>query len=209
MISIFNRLFIRGLIIVLPVTLTLALIIWLVSRLEGVFAYLIKSVVGPNLYLPGAGILLSIFIILIVGSLVSNYLTERFVTFFVSRFEKIPLVKTIYNPLKDLISLFGNQSNSMNMQRVVLVDIWSNGVQVVGLVTRDSFEDIPTISGFTNEKIAVYFPLSYMFGGYTLLVPKDRVEEVDLPVDRALKLAITGWIHVKNSEKEHKDESNR
>jgi uncharacterized membrane protein len=169
-----------------------------VTRLESIFGYVIKNTLGESLYLPGAGLLLSVLIIFVIGSLVSNYLTERIVNYFFSRFEKIPLIKTIYNPLKDLISLFGNQSASMNMQRVVLVDVLSNGVKMLGLVTRDSFEDLPELEGHIQESIAVYFPLSYMFGGYTLIVSKDQVEEVNIPVDRALKLAITGWIHVKS-----------
>mgnify|MGYP000411473184 CR=1 FL=1 len=69
---------------------------------------------------------------------------------------------------------------------------------MVGLVTRDHFTDIPEFSekNFVpdQELIAVFIPLSYALGGYTVLVNKNKVKKLDIPVEKALSLAITGWV---------------
>jgi len=100
-------------------------------------------------------------------------------------------LKCTTNPLKDLFALFGNSGANQNMKRVVLVNMVGRGKQI-GLVTRDDFQDLKCPE--LNDHVAVYFPMSYMFGGFTALIPKQDVSEIDIPVDRALKLAITGWI---------------
>jgi uncharacterized membrane protein len=60
-------------------------------------------------------------------------------------------------------------------------------------VTRETFHDLP-LKGAADGKIAVYFPLSYGLGGFTFLVPKENVQEIDIPIEKAMSLAITGWV---------------
>ena len=71
---------------------------------------------------------------------------------------------------------------------MVLVPL-SDGIEVLGLVTREDLEELPG-----SQLVSVYVPLSYMLGGITILVSKDKVKKVDMPVDMALKLAVTAWI---------------
>lgn len=145
---------------------------------------------------PGMGILSSMLIILGVGFLLNNFLTVKLFTYVEAQFSKVPFVKTIYGPLKDLMGLFASNSNE-NMKRVVLVEFPQFETKLMGLVTRDSFSDVPEM-GIGEDKISVYIPGSYILGGVTVLVPRTNVTELDIPVDRAMKLAITGWIHSKN-----------
>jgi uncharacterized membrane protein len=63
------------------------------------------------------------------------------------------------------------------------------GIEVLGLVTREDLEEIQDAS-----KVVVYVPFSYMLGGITLIVPREKVRIVDMPVDQALKLSVTAWI---------------
>ena len=109
-----------------------------------------------------------------------------------NQFEKVPLIKAIYNPLKDLMSLFGSGSSN-TAKKVVLVDLDKVGIRTIGLVMREEFDDLP-VGTFADDMIAVYIPMSYMLGGFTTLVPRSSVVEVDIPVEKAIKLAITGWI---------------
>ena len=78
-------------------------------------------------------------------------------------------------------------------KKVVLVKHPQLGFECIGLVTREEFDDLP-IGIVSPNIVAVYIPLSYMLGGVTALIPKSEVKEVDIPVERAIKLAITGWI---------------
>jgi uncharacterized membrane protein len=65
----------------------------------------------------------------------------------------------------------------------------------LGLVTRENFSDLP-IKSLMDGKVAVYLPFSYGVGGYTILVQKSQIIEVDLPIEKAMSLAITGWVKV-------------
>ncbi|MFA5583618.1 MAG: DUF502 domain-containing protein [Bacteriovoracaceae bacterium] len=184
-----NQLFFKGLIVVLPISLTFYILFLISVRLESFFGDLLSQVVGKELYVPGLGIVATVGVVLLVGFLVNNYFTGRIFHWFNSLMERVPLIKVIYNPLKDLMALIPGGGNAKENQRVVLVPLPGLGVKTLGLVTREELDEIKS-----KEMISVYVPLSYMLGGITLIVPRDSVEKVDMPVDQALKLAVTAWI---------------
>ena len=193
-----NQLFFRGFIVVMPVTITLYLLYVLSVKVEGIFGDIIKTILGPQNYVPGLGIGLTVIVIFIAGILVSNFITGRIIQFFISKFEKVPLIKAIYGPLKDLMSLFSSGGHNQ-MKRVVMIHFKENDFKTIGLVTREEFDEFE--KGVLEEnRIAVYIPMSYMLGGFTCLVPREVVTPVDIPVDQAIKLAITGWIKAESSD---------
>ena len=188
-----NQIFFKGLIVVLPITLTFYLLYWASIKVESIFAPMLGRVLGEWLYVPGLGILLSLGLIMLVGVLVSNYITGRFFILLTSILEKVPLIKAIYNPLRDLMGLIpGKSSDGSKLQRVVLVPLEPMGVKTLGLVTREALDELPG-----KDLISVYIPLSYMLGGITVLIEPSKVEKVDMPVDVALKLSVTSWIKAK------------
>lgn len=190
--KIVNKLFFKGLIVVLPVTVTIYVLVLVATKAESVFGGLIKNIIGANLYVPGLGIILTFLAILGVGILVSNFITGKIINWAIEKFESFPLIKAIYRPLKDLIGLFASE-NENAMKKVVFVNFEKMGFKAMGLVTREEFSDLPS-NAVEPGKIAVYIPMSYMLGGFTAIVSKDQVQEVDIPVEKAFKLAITGWI---------------
>jgi uncharacterized membrane protein len=192
-----NQIFFKGLIVVLPITLTFYLLVWASYKIESIFGSTIEWLVGRWLYIPGLGIVVSIIFILLVGLLVNNYITGRFFEWLSETLEKVPLIKVIYNPLKDLMALIpGRSSDKDRPQRVVLVPLGPMGGQALGLVTREELDELPG-SGL----ISVYIPLSYMLGGITILIEKEKVKKVDIPVDQALKLSLTAWIKASEKDK--------
>lgn len=196
MLKFLNKIFFNGLFVLIPVTLTVYLILAISKASEKLFAPVISRFFGEDFNIPGFGLVLTFLFILFVGILVSNFITGRLIKFFISQFEKVPFIKTIYNPLKDLMSLFSQGSNK-NMKKVVVIKLKETGMDTLGLITREDFSDIgETIFG--DNKVAVYIPLSYMVGGVTVIVDKSEVKEVDIPVEKAFKLAITGWIKSEN-----------
>ena len=193
-----NQIFFKGLIAVLPITLTFYLLFWASINIESLFGSALRYVLGQDLYIPGLGILLTIVFIFMVGLLVNNYVTGRFFAWLTQSLEKIPLIKAIYNPLKDLMALIPGRSSDKNKpQRVVLVQLDSVGAEVLGLVTREDLEELGD-----SSKVTVYVPFSYMLGGVTLIVPKEKVKKVDMPVDQALKLSVTSWIKASEEKRE-------
>lgn len=192
-----NQIFFQGLIVVLPITLTFYLLYWASVKVESFFASALKYLLGQELYIPGLGIMLTVVLIFLVGLLVNNYITARFFTWITSLLEKVPLIKAIYNPLKDLMALIpGKTSEKDRNQRVVLVPLESLGVKTLGLVTREHLDELPH-----GELIAVYIPLSYMLGGMTVLIEKHKVEKVEMSVEQALKLSVTAWIRASEKER--------
>lgn len=189
-----NQIFFKGLIVVLPITLTFYLLYWASVNVESIFAPMLARVLGDFLYVPGLGILLSLIFIMLVGVLVSNYITGRVFTWITGLLEKVPLIKAIYNPLRDLMGLIPGKSDGSKLQRVVLVPLEPMGVKALGLVTREDLTELPG-----KNLIAVYIPLSYMLGGITVLIEPSKVEKVDIPVDVALKLSVTSWIKARET----------
>lgn len=188
-----NQIFFKGLIVVLPIMLTFYLLYWASAKVEGLFGSVVLAVVGQEFYWRGTGIVLTVVVIFTVGLLAHNYFTGRIFRWFTDQLEKFPLIKVIYNPLKDLMALIPGRTEHVGNQRVVLVPL--NGVQVMGLVTREGLDELPG-----TNLISVYVPFSYMLGGLTFLVPADQVVKVDMPVDQALKLSVTAWIKAKPRE---------
>ena len=190
-----NQTFFKGLIVVLPITLTFYLLIWASYKIESLFGSALEMLLGKWFYIPGLGIAVTLLFIFLIGVLVNNYITGRFFSWLTRTLEKVPLIKVIYNPLKDLMALLpGRSSEKTKPQKVVLVPLGPLGVEVLGLVTRDELDELPG-----ENLISVYVPLSYMLGGITLLVSRDKVKKVDIPVDQALKLSVTAWIKAQDN----------
>jgi uncharacterized membrane protein len=192
-----NQIFFKGLILVLPITLTFNLLYWAVIKVESLFKSSLLFLLGKEFYIPGLGILLTAIIILLVGLLVDNFIIGKIINWFTRLLERVPLIKIIYNPLKDLMGLIpGGDKAKEKPQRVVLVPLPGLGVEALGFVTREELEEI-------NNKnlVSVYIPLSYMLGGITILIEREKLKKVDMKVDQALKLAVTAWIKADGAEK--------
>lgn len=192
-----NQIFFKGLIFVLPVTLTFYLLYWASFKIESLFKSILLWGLGKELYVPGLGIVVTIVFIFLVGLLVSNYLTAQAVNWVTGTLEKVPLIKAIYNPLKDLMSLIPGGAKKGNPQRVVLVPLPGLGVEALGLVTREELDELPG-----RNLISVYVPLSYMLGGITLLIEREKVKKVEMKVEEALKLSVTAWIKAEGQERQ-------
>jgi len=189
--SFLYKIFWKGLITVLPVSLTFYILVWAIKGIDGILGQNLKVILPEFLYFPGIGILGSFVIICLVGLILNNFVAGKFFSYLEEQLEKLPFVKTIYGPLKDLMGLFATNANQ-NMKRVVLVQM-PNDIHLLGLVTREHFYDISQNS-IADEKVAVFIPGSYIMGGLTIIVNKSSLKELDIPVDKAMKLAITGWI---------------
>ncbi len=184
------RIFLKGLLTILPFTITIYLLIWIATRAEQAFSEPLKTWLPRPLYFPGAGLLLTTVLIFLVGLIVNNYLAARLWAWIEETLLKVPFIKTIYNPLRDVMNLFSHDSNQPS-KRVVLVDL--DTISILGLITRDAFEEFAP--GTIPEKhAAVFIPYSYAIGGFTVLVPRSRLREINMAPERAMQLAITAWI---------------
>lgn len=187
-----NSLFIKGLLTLLPISLTISLLIWIIRSLETSFGTALTTLLPYRFYVPGLGLVLAITAILLAGLLVENYLAGPLFRRFEILLKRAPIIRTIYSPLKDLADLFSRAQGSAHGQRVVFVQT-APGIESLGLVMRDNFDDLPPHAVPTG-KLAVFIPLSYGFGGFTVVVDRSAIRDAGLPAERALQLAITGWV---------------
>ncbi len=179
----------KGLAAVLPVGLTLYVIWWLIRTVESAMRSLLTIVLPSEQYHYGMGILVGLVLLFAIGSVVNAYIVRRALSVWDEFLERIPLVKTVYSAFRDIARLLPSGQNRRDLQKVV---IWRLGeARLLGFVTRDDLPELEAQAGRV-DLVAVYFPLSYMLGGVTLYLPKSAVEPLDMPVEAAMRLAITG-----------------
>jgi uncharacterized membrane protein len=192
-VSFFYRTIIKGVLTLLPITLTIYLLVWFATETEAIVSGPLQTWFPRIFSIPGAGFAVGLMLIFFVGLAVSSYVTKRFVEWFEGFFGNLPVVRTIYGPIRDLTKLFSRQDSAAH-QRVVMVRLGgAEGPEILGLITRDHFDDLPT-GTVPEEAVAVFVPFSYGMGGFTFLVPKHLIRETTIPAERAMQLAITGWI---------------
>ncbi|NLQ17802.1 DUF502 domain-containing protein [Marinomonas sp. M1K-6] len=184
-------LLLKGLVAVLPIGLTVYLICWLLATGEAIARPLVLWLIPDVLYFPGLGLIASLGGLVLVGSLVNLYGVRYLVKLSHNIFERIPLVKSIYGAIKDMMMVF-NLAEKKQMKSVVSIE-W-NGAQVIGFITGEQtgkklFGD--------QDLVGVYVPLSYQIGGMTLYLSRDRLTELDIGVEEAMRLALTAGVQSK------------
>lgn len=193
-----GKIFLKGLMAVLPIAITLTLIIWILDAIERVFGFVLIGIVGKQHYFPGLGLIVGLILVFIIGLLMNAWIVQRLSQWGDSLLKRIPLVKTLYVSVSDLMSFFKTQSRKPDSS-VVLVTIGS--MKLVGLVTRDSFSDLGAPFTKSGENlIAVYLPMSYQLGGYTIMVPRSSVELTNMSVEKAMRFVITAGMKTTESE---------
>jgi uncharacterized membrane protein len=188
-------LFMSGLVTVLPLALTIYVIWWLVNTVEGWLrrALITLDIISPQHYWPGLGLIAGFLLLLAVGSLVNAYAGKILLGYWNDFLGRIPFVKTLYGGFRDVVSLLPSGSGEKrDLQRVVLARF--GGVHAIGFVTR---EDVPPAlePHGGREWVTVYFPMSYAFGGYTVYLPRELVQPLDISVEDAMRLAITAGLN--------------
>jgi uncharacterized membrane protein len=195
-----QKIFVSGLISFLPIAVTIYIVYAGVTIVENLLGTFLIQILPPQTYVPGYGFLATLILIFLLGLLVNNIVTASLLQRLQEKLTEIPLIKVVYAPLRDLMNLFSNNHGSNSLQKVVMVK-FDTGKEAIGLVTREHFSDLEAALHLGSEKVAVYLPLSYGMGGYTLLVDKSQIRAVDLPVEKAMSLALTGWIKSDHTQK--------
>jgi uncharacterized membrane protein len=187
-----TRYFFRGLVTLLPVVLTVYLLIIFLAWMESLAYALLRPIIG-GFYLPGLGLVFAILIIIGVGYLVSKREVQRLFQVFELPFTNIPVIKSVYSSLKSFADYFTPSGAQKKPQQVVVLRMPGNEAEMVGLVTRTSMQGLP--DGFsTGDRVAVYLPMGYNIGGYTIFVPASWVQPIDMTVEEAMRSSLIAWM---------------
>jgi uncharacterized membrane protein len=185
-----GRVFVTGLLTVLPIIVTIYFTVWLLTVLERFFGKQVMFLIPDQWYRTGMGLLVAIGVVFLVGVLMHAILFRRLFGWAEKLLLEIPLVRSVYAAMRDLIGLFAE--NKEPALQVVSLDLPGN-LRVLGFVTRADFSDAaPGIA--RGDEVAVYLPMSYQVGGYTVFVPKSACTPVDMSREDALKFILTAGL---------------
>ena len=181
----------RGLVVVLPIGFTIWLLWWLGSSTEALLRKSILHVVPAEHYLPGMGIAAALVLLLAAGTLFNALLVQGALASWERFLDRIPVVKTIYGATRDFMKLLPTGGKRRDLRRVVLARF--GDAQLMGFVTQDDAAELGIVDA-KDDLLAVYFPMSYQIGGYTALLPRSRIVPLDLPVEAAMRMVLTGGV---------------
>ena len=180
-----SQLFFKGLLAILPVAITVSLLYWLGAIAESTLGSLLKWLLPEAWYWPGMGLIVGFVFIVFIGLLLNAYIFRSLADIFERLIENIPLVKVIYNSVRDIAKFASTSEKDSDLQRPVVVTL-ADETKLVGFLTRKSIT-----LGKSTDLVAVYLPMSYQFGGYTVMLPESRVEVLDMSVQEAMRFVLT------------------
>jgi uncharacterized membrane protein len=181
--------FLRGLVTLLPILLTVYILYWLAVTAESLLGTPLKVLLPDWMYRPGLGLLVGVVLVFGVGLVMELYVARRLWGLLERALLQVPVVKTLYGAIKDFAGFVSESSKQKGMGQVVRVRV-ADHMHLLGFVTREDFAAMPAGLGGADV-IAVYLPMSYQVGGYTVLLPRKLVEPVDMSVEDALRFAVT------------------
>jgi uncharacterized membrane protein len=195
--------FLKGLFTLLPLLLSAYVLIWFLRMVEDFAHYGILFYWPDALYVPGMGVAVMVFIIFGFGVVVDRPLARWAVRAIEKTLSHVPLLKTVYLAIKDFTDFLKPTSKKAN--QVVVIKFPGVSIEIVGLLTRDNLSDLP--DGVSkDDRVAVYIPISYQLGGYTIFVPRSTITPIDLSVEEAMRSIVTAWLPGRAKKLEMQDE---
>ncbi len=182
--SIVNN-FLRGLLFVFPIGITLYIVIALVQWANATFNALLRQ--WFQIDIPGLGILIAFALISFIGLLVSTAFIQPVIRLFERGINRMPLIKIIYTSIRDLTEAFVGDKKRFNIP--VVMDFNDHGLQRMGFITNEDMKELGM-----KDKVAVYCPHSYNFSGNLFIVPSESVRHIDVPAADYMKFIISAGV---------------
>jgi uncharacterized membrane protein len=185
-----GKVFLNGIIVVAPAIITIWIVCQGVLWLDDNIRNLLQAL-GWEDPVRGIGVAIGVGGIYVVGLLARTWLLRWPVQLAESVVERIPLVKSLYSAIKDLLQFLGG-AEAGSRGKPCMVNSEDGRTAMLGLITQEQPE--AALAG-EGDRVAVYMPMSYQIGGYTLYLPRDAVTELeDKSVEDLMKLCMTAGI---------------
>jgi uncharacterized membrane protein len=190
----FQSYFLAGLLVFLPVVITLWFLGWVIGLLDGVLDVL-PAGVHPNTYLPfaipGLGAVVTVTLILFLGVLTRGVATRRFLAAWENIFVKIPIFRGVYTAVQKLVQTFLGQSQ--NSRQVVMIEYPRKGIYTVGFAMGRAWRELERTQ--EAQLVNVFIPTTpNPTSGFYLLVPTTEISPLDMTMEEALKLITSGGL---------------
>jgi uncharacterized membrane protein len=177
--------FLAGFFVLVPLAISVYALIWIFGIIDGLLAPVFLRITGEEL--PGLGLLITLLLVLAVGSLATNVIGRRFLARAESWLLMIPVFRTIYAPVRQLVVAF-SPDNEYGFKRVAMVSVEGRG-WVMGFLTKEFTVD----RGNGPEPLmAVYVPTNHLYLGDIGLYAPEQVFFPDLTVEEGIRIFLTG-----------------
>jgi uncharacterized membrane protein len=194
--------FLTGLVIAAPLAITIYIVWWLVHWIDGWVKPLIPSSYDPDRYLPfavpGMGVVIAFLLITLLGFLAANLLGRTLISYGERLLGRMPLVRTVYGGLKQMFETMLT-SKTATFNKVVLIEYprretWS--LAFVAMPASGEVREVLQVDDeFENQIMTVYVPTTpNPTSGYLLFAKRKEMIELDMTIEEAAKLVITGGL---------------
>lgn len=174
---------VRGLIIIIPLAVTLWVIIWVFNLIDGLLAPILM--LGLGRHYPGLGFAIILVSIIFLGFLGEKIGQQKFFDSAEAHLVRIPVAGTIYGGIREILNSF-NKANAGRFLEVVLIEYPRRGIYTVGLVTRETKNKDGT------SVLSVFIPTAPTpAGGYLVIVPESEVVRTSMSISDAMKLVVS------------------
>ena len=180
-----RRTFITGFFVTVPLVVSVSALVWIFGIIDGFTAPLSERVLGRRIQ--GLGLLITVAFVLGVGAIATNVIGRRIVARAESWLTMIPVFRTIYTPVKQLIAAF-SPDNEYGFKQVVMVHDERRGL-VMGFLTKEF--TVERGSG-RESMMAVYVPTNHLYLGDIVVYPRERAYFPDLTVEEGVRIFLTG-----------------
>lgn len=188
-----SKTLLTGFITLLPIVLTIYLLYWLSISSEAVLGNMLRYLLPQNTYFPGLGMFVGLMVIFIVGLMMNAYLVRKVFSLGEEILYRLPLIKSVYRAFRDFFDFFSPSKEGLGQ----VVSVTLSGMELVGFVTQEDQQRLPP-SFRDRDSVLVYLPMSYMVGGYTILVPRSDLRPLKMTRDEAMRFVLTAGITGKN-----------
>jgi uncharacterized membrane protein len=180
-----RRRFIAGLFVALPVIASVAALVWIFRLVDGFTSPIYTRLLGRQV--PGLGLLTTALAVLLVGVIATNVIGRRLLQRVEHWLMLVPLFRTVYAPVKQLVLAFSPE-NEYGFKQVVLIEDAERGF-VMGFLTR---EFTVASAGGAHQLVAVYVPTNHLYLGDVRIFNRDRLLFPDLSVEEGVRIFLTG-----------------
>lgn len=185
-----SRSALNGVLLVVPPVLALAILYWLFTTLEEYARPVLLWVIPESWYLPGAGTLAVLALILLIGMLARNSILNRLLEWLQRGLESLPLLGPLYRSLRDLSRLVAADEGDKSGSKPVQVSFPEMDLRMLGLeLPRTIAQRLPDVG---DEQTLVYLPMTYQIGGFMVVVPRQWVQPLPMTSVEALQFIIGG-----------------
>lgn len=188
-----KRYFLTGLLVITPIWGTVLILKTLFITVDGILGDMLARAFTPGYYVPGLGILTLVLLIFVTGLLAANFIGGQIVRLWEEFLHRVPVVRGIYSTLKSMMDILSFTERE-KYNRVVLIQFPKNGHYCFAFVTGVTRGEVQEISA--DPLVNVYVPTSpNPTSGYFLLVPEKEVVPLDMSVEEAMKLIVSGGLY--------------